>query len=55
MAQQAAALGEGMPLGNFDRLEIQLADSRVVAQARADRMVFVRVSTGGEGSATQIR
>ena len=55
VAQQASSLGEGMPLGNFDRLEIQLADSRVVAQARADRMVFVRVSTGGEGSATQIR
>jgi hypothetical protein len=55
VAQQAAALGEGMPLGNFDRLEIQLADSRVVAQARADRMVFVRVSTGGEKPAIQIR
>jgi CheY-like chemotaxis protein len=45
VAQQAARLGQLMPLGNFDRLEIQLADGRAVAQARADRMVFIRVSS----------
>jgi hypothetical protein len=55
MAQQAASFGQLIPLGNFDRLEIQLTGSRVVAQARADRLVFVRVSTGGEKSATQFR
>jgi CheY-like chemotaxis protein len=48
VAQQAAALGQLIPLGNFDRLEIQLADSRAVAQVRTDRMVFVRVSSRGE-------
>ena len=51
VAQQAASFGQLIPLGNFDRLEIQLADSRVVAQARADRMVFVRVSSDNEKSA----
>jgi CheY-like chemotaxis protein len=45
VAQQAARLGQLMPLGNFDRLEIQLGDGRAVAQARADRMVFIRVSS----------
>jgi CheY-like chemotaxis protein len=52
VAQQAATLSQLMPLGNFDRLEIQFATGRAVAQARADRMVFVRLSTGGEKSAT---
>ena len=48
VAQQAARLSRLIPLGNFDRLEIQLAGGRAVAQAGADRMVFVRVSSGGE-------
>jgi CheY-like chemotaxis protein len=51
VAQQAAYFGQWMPLGNFDRMEIQLADSRAVAQVKADRMVFVRVSTAGEKAA----
>ncbi len=54
VAQQAAFLGQLMPLGNFDRLEIQLANSRAVAQAKADRMIFVRVSTSAENPATEI-
>ena len=45
VAQQAARLKQLMPLGDFDRLEIQLADGRAIAQARADRMVFIRVSS----------
>jgi CheY-like chemotaxis protein len=45
VAQQAARLKQLMPLGNFDRLEIQLADGRAIAQTRADRMVFIRVSS----------
>ena len=48
VAQQAAFLGQLLPLGNFDRLEIQLAGSRAVAQVKSDRMVFVRVSTDDE-------
>jgi hypothetical protein len=53
VAQQAAVFGQLVPLGNFDRLEIQLAGSRAVAQVRADRMVFVRVATTGENPTTQ--
>ena len=53
VAQQAETLSRLMPLGNFDRLEIQLATGRAVAQARADRMVIVRVSSGGENNATR--
>ena len=55
VAQQAARFSQLMPLGNFDRLEIQLAGSRAVAQAGADRMVFVRVSSLKEEPATQIQ
>ena len=53
VAQQAAFFGQLVPLGSFDRLEMQLADSRVVAQVKADRMVFVRVSTDGEKPTTR--
>jgi hypothetical protein len=44
--RQAASLEKLLPLGSFDRLEIQLDGSRAVAQLRNDRMVFVRVATG---------
>ena len=50
VAQQAVVFGQLMPLGNFDRLEIQLADSRAVAQVKTDRMVFVRVAGRRENS-----
>jgi CheY-like chemotaxis protein len=46
IAQQAAELGKLLPLGNFERLEIQLPDSRAIAQVKPDRMVFVRVASG---------
>ena len=45
VTQQAAVLAADLPLGNFDRLEIKRADGRVVMQARADRLVFVRALT----------
>jgi CheY-like chemotaxis protein len=45
IAQQASRLGRLLPLGNFDRLEIQLSASRAVAQVKPDRMVFVQVAT----------
>ncbi len=53
VAQQAAYFGQLVPLGDFDRLEIQLAGSRAVAQIKADRMVFVRVSTTAAKPATE--
>ena len=46
IARQASRLGRLLPLGNFDRLEIQLPASRAVAQVKPDRMVFVHVETG---------
>ena len=48
IARQASRLGRMLPLGNFDRLEIQLPGSRAVAQVKPDRMVFVHVTTGNE-------
>jgi len=44
ISQYAARLGRLLPLGKFDRLEIQLHDSRAVAQAKSDRMVFVQAA-----------
>ena len=44
IAEQAAHLGQMLPLGKFDRLEMQFADGRAIAQARPDRLVFVRTA-----------
>jgi len=44
VAQQAAQLAQILPLGNFDRLEMLLPDGRAIAQARPDRLIFVRVA-----------
>jgi CheY-like chemotaxis protein len=45
ISQYAARLGRLLPLGKFDRVEIQLFDSRAVAQVNTDRMIFVQVAT----------
>jgi CheY-like chemotaxis protein len=44
LSQKARQLAQGLPLGEFDRLEITAADCRVVAQVQADRGLFVRTS-----------
>jgi CheY-like chemotaxis protein len=44
IGRQAEQLARILPLGNFDRLELQLPDGRAIAQARSDRLVFVAVS-----------
>ena len=44
ISQYGARLGRLLPLGKFDRLEIQLHESRTVAQVNPDRMVFVHVA-----------
>ena len=51
VAQQAAIFNGTLSLGHFDRLEIQLPNGRVVAQAREDRMVYVRVKDAKRGGA----
>jgi len=43
VARLAAVLAQCAPLGNFDRVELQLEDGRAIAQARNDRLVFVSV------------
>lgn len=44
-AHEGAQLAQLVPLGNFDRLELQHADGRVIAQVKPDRMVFVAVAS----------
>jgi CheY-like chemotaxis protein len=44
VAQKAAAIAADVPLGGFDRLEIKSGQGRAIAQARADRLVFVRTT-----------
>jgi hypothetical protein len=36
-----------LPMGKFDRVEIQNATGRCIAQVHADRMVFVRMGPEG--------
>ena len=43
-ALEAAGIGQGLPLGDFDRLEAEGPKGRVVTQIQADRAVFVRSS-----------
>ena len=43
--QQALQMGEIFPLGGFDRLESELTDGRVIALSRANKLIYVRVST----------
>jgi CheY-like chemotaxis protein len=45
IVQQAAQLAQTLPLGKFDRLEMQLPEGRAIAQARPDRLVYVRTAT----------
>ena len=44
LSQKARQLGQGLPLGEFERLEIQGTDSRVLAQIQQDRAMLVRSS-----------
>jgi CheY-like chemotaxis protein len=44
ISEQATQLAQWLPLGNFDRVEMQFHNGRTVAQARPDRLVFVRTT-----------
>lgn len=46
LSQKSLQLGEGLNLGAFDRLEMEGAQTRVVAQVKADRGVFLRTTKG---------
>ncbi|HEV2695494.1 MAG TPA: response regulator [Verrucomicrobiae bacterium] len=51
VAQQAAIFNQTCSLGHFDRLDIQYPEGRAVAQAREDRLVYVRMMPAKKGSA----
>lgn len=44
LAQKARQLAQGLPLGEFDRLEVNSPQSRIVAQVQSDRSTFLRTS-----------
>ena len=44
LSRKSHQLGEDLNLGAFDRLEMENAHSRVVAQLKKDRGVFVRAT-----------
>ncbi len=44
LSQKARQVAQGLPLGAFDRLELDGPQGRVVAQLEADRALFVRIS-----------
>jgi CheY-like chemotaxis protein len=44
LSQKSLQLGEGLNLGAFDRLEIEGGRTRVVAQVRMDRGIFLRTT-----------
>jgi hypothetical protein len=44
LSQKARQLAQGLPLGEFDRLEATDDSVRVVAQIQPDRALFVRTS-----------
>jgi CheY-like chemotaxis protein len=41
VSQRAHQLGQGLPLGPFDRLEVEAAQTRAITQVQAERTVFV--------------
>jgi hypothetical protein len=55
LSRKSKMLGQGLPLGEFDRVELAEGATRVVAQLKGDRAIFVRTrlvpATVGEGKA----
>lgn len=52
VSQKARQLAQGLPVGDFDRVEVNGVSTRVVAQVQAERALFVRssrVALEGEG------
>ena len=54
LAQKARQLGRGLPLGDFDRLEVNSPHGRVVARIQTDRALFVRTSRVASTSSSDI-
>jgi hypothetical protein len=53
VSQKARQLAQGLPVGEFDRVEVNAVNTRVIAQVQAERGLFVRCSRvplEGEGN-----
>lgn len=48
VSQKARLMAEALPLGSFDRLEVNALNTRTIAQLQADRALFVRASRAPE-------
>ena len=48
LSRKSVQLGEGLNLGAFDRIELETMQSRVIAQVKKDRGVFMRTTKGYE-------
>jgi hypothetical protein len=46
VAQQAGELGKILPLGQFDRMDVSFAHTRIVSRFRADSLVYMRTVRG---------
>jgi CheY-like chemotaxis protein len=44
LSQKARQLSQGLPIGDFDRIDVNYSKGRVVAQIQADRALFLRTS-----------
>ncbi len=44
LSEKARKLAQGLPLGDFDRLEVNGAEARIIAQVQSDRSLFLRTS-----------
>ena len=51
LSRKSTQLGEGLNLGGFDRLEVESDHSRVIAQIKKDRGVFIRATKNSSRSA----
>jgi hypothetical protein len=52
VSHKARQLAQGLPVGDFDRVEVNGVNTRVIAQVQAERALFVRcsrVALEGEG------
>ena len=50
ISRLGARFAQTLPMGTFDRVELQLSDGRAIALTRHDRLVFVRMAEGIGGA-----
>jgi hypothetical protein len=52
LSQKARQLGQGLTLGEFDRLEVNGESERIVARIQPEWALFARIRKGGENQTT---